>query len=183
MSEAMNESCPFCGASLKQASGSCPSCDLPLAGSSPARSRRRSPALFDGASLFDDTFPEHGGAPPQLGGGDQLPAGGQLPTGEHLRCVVVAINESEAEMLCEMLRSEGLPSIVRSPGLNSYAQGSLRCEVLVPEAALPAARQLLRIEAAQAEGHEPGSRMAAAVVMAMLLAIATALALLITLAA
>lgn len=66
-----------------------------------------------------------------------------------LRCVVIALNQAEAEMLEDMLRSEGIPCMIRRLGRADVPDflAAGRREVLVPERALEAARELLRIEA------------------------------------
>jgi hypothetical protein len=131
--------CPFCGADVEEGDSACPSCDLPLLaadGSHPPTRDRRAP--FDGAGLFGE---------PRFSG---QPASASLATerrDEPLRCLVVAANQAEAEMLCSMLRGEGIPCMMRPPDLQSYAQAGARCELLVPESSLPLARELLRIEA------------------------------------
>lgn len=130
--------CPFCGAEVDEGAAACPACDLPLLaadGSHPPTRGRRAP--FDGAGLL---------------GEGELPAATRTVTArqrgdEPLRCLVVAANQAEGEMLCSMLRGEGIPCMMRPPDLQSYAQAGARCELLVPERFLTPARQLLRIEA------------------------------------
>ncbi len=181
MSHAATDSCPFCGANLRAGDEACPQCDLPLLGSSAVQASRRARSVFDGAALFDDAFPEYDEPAPSFHGGRPRHGDSAVPAGR-LRCVVVAINQAEAEMLCGMLRHEGVPCMVRTPDLHSYAQASLRCEVLVPEEALPLARQLLRIEDENVP-HQPSPHLVAGLLTLLLLGIAAVLSLLIVLAA
>lgn len=150
----LDTSCPFCGARLKNSAQACPDCDLPLLGPDGEHPAPRPRALFDGAALFDEAFTD-----------DSTVSRAELEqrlatkrrgrrTGP-LRCVVVALNQAEAEMLCDMLRSEGLACMIRSPELQSYGQSSLRCDVMVPEEDLQHARELLRIEAPQRQSSQP----------------------------
>lgn len=137
--------CPFCDARIDSRLAACPSCDLPLLGERGEHPPPRGPAQFDGAA------PLAGGIPglqadTRIGEGPLLAA--EHPgagAAENLRCVVVAINQGEAEMLCQVLRAEGIRCMVRTPDLHSYASGSVRCEVLVRESDLQASRELLRI--------------------------------------
>lgn len=78
-----------------------------------------------------------------------------------LRCVVVALNQAEADMLEDMLASEGIPSVVRRIGRADVPDflAAGRRELLVPESALTAARELLRVEDVGAE-YEPTSPLA-----------------------
>jgi hypothetical protein len=131
----MSTGCPFCGESIGDAEHACPKCDLPLLDADGRHPPVRTATPFDGAAMFDSGERPARAATERRTGQD-----------ETLRCVVVALNQAEAEMLCNMLRGEGVPCMVRSGELQSYAQHSLRCEVLVPETALPVARELLRIE-------------------------------------
>lgn len=145
-------SCPFCGAALREAAQSCPECDLPLLGPGGEHPAPRPRALFDGASLFDEAFAdERPGFDPE--GGETMAEFERRLATKHrgrtsgkLRCVVVALNQAEAEMLCDMLRGEGVRCMIRSPELQSYGQTSLRCDVMVAEEDLQQARELLRIE-------------------------------------
>lgn len=171
MPNSADNNCPFCGARFSTGSSACPVCDLPLFDpSDPTRttsagSRRGggdrtgdegvraagTPAPFDGAGLFDDLlFDEDFAADEELSRRSQLATEywSQDVHSRRMRCVVVAINQAEADMLEDMLRSEGIPCITRTIGNPTppefLAVG--RREVLVPESALPAARDLLRIE-------------------------------------
>lgn len=76
---------------------------------------------------------------------------------DEMRCLLVAMNQAEADMLEGMLRAEGVPCLVRNLGPQAYSMVSSRCEVLVPEFALAHARELLRIDdvSAVAEGPRP----------------------------
>ena len=87
-----------------------------------------------------------------------------------MRCLVVAMNRSEADMLEDMLRAEGVPCLVRSIGTEIYSMTSNRCEVLVPEYALPTARELLRIEAPAPEELKTPSVALALIIVAGVLA-------------
>jgi hypothetical protein len=139
--------CPFCGARFSPGASACPACDLPLLGEDGSRPPERESTPFDGASLFDDAFPDDDFLPERS---FDLPLATEAPTregGDSMRCVVVAMNRSEADMLEDMLRAEGVPCMVRSIGTEIYSMTRNRCEVLVPEYALPTARELLRIEA------------------------------------
>ena len=50
--------CPFCGARFQPGASACPACDLPLLGEDGSRPPERESTPFDGASLFDDAFPD-----------------------------------------------------------------------------------------------------------------------------
>lgn len=177
MSPTSDTTCPFCGAAFAPGSTACPACDLPLLvnGRAPDPTGR---AVFDGEGMLDldhsDEFdmPEIDPAGgfrheslrrrPRVGmlTMHQVPVKPEYTQGE-LRCVVVALNQAEAEMLEDMLRSEGIPCMIRRFGRAElpefFATG--RREILVPERALDAARELLRIEAplAQAPMTSPGT--------------------------
>lgn len=147
MQDFQDINCPFCGARFEQGATACPACDLPLLaadGSHPPV--RHKP--FDGAGFFEDApFDTELQREVPFDHDDVFdPALATQQRGGAMRCVVVAMNEAEADMLGDMLRTEGVPCIVRTVGSHAYQQMSARCEVLVPEFALPAARQLLRIE-------------------------------------
>lgn len=94
-----------------------------------------------------------------------------------MRCLVVAMNQAEADMLESVLRAEGVPCLVRLLGPQPYSMTSSRCEVLVPEFALPHARELLRIDDAPmiAEGPRPlvlaGSIVAGLIVLSGIIAL------------
>jgi hypothetical protein len=132
--------CPFCAARIDPADQACPACDLPLLGADGSHPQSRSPAPFDGAALFDAG---RSGESRRRTATERRVEAGEKDT---LRCVVVALNQAEADMLCDMLRAEGVPCLVRPPELQSYAQHSLRCEVMVPARELPVARALLRMD-------------------------------------
>jgi hypothetical protein len=164
--------CPFCGARFSPGASACPACDLPLLGDdgSPPPQRTRTP--FDGASLFDEAFlddefmSERSTYEPPLA----TERRGE-PGGDSLRCLVVAMNQAEADMLEDMLRAEGVPCIVRLIGAEPYING--RREVLVPQFALASARELLRIEEPPAELQRPSVRvLAGAIAIALMLAAA-----------
>lgn len=140
---------------------SCPECDLPLLTDVGAN-----PTVFDGADLFEDQIAADAGFEfePQL-----LPVGMLNPsrrprpefTRGPLRCVVVALNQAEADMLEDMLASEGIPSVVRRIGRADVPDflAAGRRELLVPESALTAARELLRLEDVSGD-YEPTSPLA-----------------------
>ncbi len=178
MPEPVDSSCPFCGARLTSDHSACPACDLPLLGSGGEHPPTRSRVPFDGASLFEEAFPGEEFVPAHIAQ-PRLATERRSRDVGRLRCVVVAINQAEAEMLCDMLRAEGVPCMVRSPDLQSYAQTSLRCEVLVPESSLSAARELLRIEDSPLEHPSTGHLFTTGVLLAIV-AVAVAVALLIT---
>jgi hypothetical protein len=149
--------CPFCGARFSPGASACPACDLPLLGEDGSRPPERESTPFDGASLFDDAFPEDDFMPERS---FDLPLATEQRSsegGEEMRCVVVAMNLAEAEMLEDMLRSEGVPCMVRSTGPVAFKGMDYRCEVMVPQFALSTARELLRIEAPVEDEPEPVS--------------------------
>ncbi|MBJ7355423.1 MAG: DUF2007 domain-containing protein [Thermoleophilaceae bacterium] len=138
--------CPFCGARFSPGASACPACDLPLLGEDGSRPPERESTPFDGASLFDEAFPQDGFLPERS---YEPPLATELRSregGDAMRCVVVAMNRSEADMLEDMLRAEGVPCMVRTLGTEFYSLTGNRVEVLVPEYALSTARELLRIE-------------------------------------
>ena len=160
MPNSADTTCPFCGARFRAGSTACPSCDLPLLGSDGSHPPKRRPPFvappldeddeggpFDGASLFDDAFPADAGEPAGFER-RSMPIATEYRSGrgEAMRCVVVAINQAEADMLEDMLRAEGIPCLVRVVGRQADFVGPSRRELLVPESALRAARDLLRIE-------------------------------------
>ncbi|MGK2878037.1 MAG: putative signal transducing protein [Solirubrobacterales bacterium] len=138
--------CPFCGARFSPGASACPACDLPLLGEDGSRPPEREPAPFDGASLFDETFPGEEFLPQRSFEPPLATERRSREGGDSMRCVVVAMNRAEAEMLEDMLRAEGVPCMVRTIGSEQYSSIGYRCEVMVPEFALGTARQLLRIE-------------------------------------
>ena len=174
--------CPFCGARFQPGASACPACDLPLLGEDGSLPPERESTPFDGASLFDDAFPEEDFMPQRR---LDPPLATELRNregGDEMRCLVVAMNVAEAEMLEDMLRAEGVPCMVRSTGPHTFKGMDSRCEVLVPQFALSAARELLRIEAPAAE--EPAAMMSYAtltfLIVAGLLALAGCVALAMT---
>jgi hypothetical protein len=149
--------CPFCGARFSPGASACPACDLPLLGEDGSLPPERESTPFDGASLFDDAFPEEDFMPQRH---FEPPLATELRNqegGDEMRCLVVAMNVAEAEMLEDMLRAEGVPCMVRSTTPASFRTSDYRCEVLVPQFALSTARQLLRIEAPAPPEPEPMS--------------------------
>lgn len=167
MSTTSDTTCPFCGAAFPLGSLACPACDLPLlVDGEPTREGSRpfdGAGMLDSGAMFDDFEAE-----PVTGSRDESlrrrPRMGTLaiqhpaPRPEYtqgaLRCVVVALNQAEAEMLEDMLRSEGIPCMIRRLGRADVPDflAAGRREVLVPERALEAARDLLRIEAPLDQG-------------------------------
>lgn len=144
MPEFEETSCPFCGARFHSGASACPACDLPLLGVDGSHPRERRRAPFDGASLFDEAFPDDDFMPQQS---FESPLATERREGdETMRCLVVAMNQAEADMLESVLRAEGVPCLVRMLGPQPYSMTSSRCEVMVPEFALPHARELLRID-------------------------------------
>lgn len=140
-------SCPFCGAEFETGAHRCPSCDLPLLGADGSHPPQERPAPFDGATIFDESQAAVG-----VDLVDNPEVGPPLATrspGTAMRCAVVAMNQAEADMLCQMLRAQGILSVVRTPDLHSYGGASLRCEVLVPESQVAEARRLLHVERTQ----------------------------------
>lgn len=162
MSSNSDTTCPFCGAAFPLGSLACPACDLPLlVDGEPVHD---DPRPFDGAGMVDsgamfdvidseshgDIRDESLRRRPRMGTlAIQHPAPRPEYTQGALRCVVVALNQAEAEMLEDMLRSEGIPCMIRRLGRADVPDflAAGRREVLVPERALEAARELLRIEA------------------------------------
>src|SRR6476620_4342545 len=125
--------CPFCGARFSPGASACPACDLPLLGEDGSRPPERESTPFDGASLFDDAFPDDDFMPQR---DLEPPLATELRNregGEEMRCVVIAMNLAEAEMLEDMLRAEGVPCMVRSTGPVSFKGMDYRCEVMVPQ--------------------------------------------------
>lgn len=203
MPNSADNNCPFCGARFSTGSSACPVCDLPLfdpadpTRSSSAKGRRSggdrsghgdfrgtgAPAPFDGAGLFDDMlFDDEFQGDEELGRRSQLvtESWSQDVHSRRMRCVVVAINQAEADMLEDMLRSEGIPCITRTIG-NPTPPDFLaigRREVLVPESALPAARDLLRIETPLTEDSPTPPMALAATLLFGLIAVAVSVSLL-----
>lgn len=117
----VTDTCPFCGCEFEVGASACPSCDLPLLTGEPARV----------GAVATSVAPKR-----------------EFAVGE-LRCVTVASNQAEADMLEGLLRSEGIPCIVRR-SLGSDVPDFLaagRRDILVPEGGLAAARDLLMLSA------------------------------------
>lgn len=154
MPDITDTTCPFCGVEFELGAAACPACDLPLV--VPDGTPSRSP--FDGADLFETLERDESmRRRPRVG---MLAIEQQQPLPEYargdLRCVVIALNQAEADMLEDMLRSEGIPCLVRAvdnigPAGMPQILGAGRREVMVPAAALSDARDLLRIEAPEQE--------------------------------
>lgn len=109
--------CPFCGQELPAGAETCPHCDLPLA----------APAGEDRGDRF----------PPPLR---------EYCEGRLVR-VISASNQSEAELLEGLLRSERIPCVVqRSLGSDvpDFLASGWR-DVMVPESGVAAARQMLNL--------------------------------------
>ena len=107
-----DNTCPFCGARFSPGASACPACDLPLLGEDGSRPPEREPAPFDGASLFDEAFPGEEFLPQRSFQPPLATERRNREGGESMRCVVVAMNRAEAEMLEDMLRAEGVPCMV-----------------------------------------------------------------------
>jgi Putative prokaryotic signal transducing protein len=124
--------CPFCGVEFEQGASACPSCDLPL--------------LSADHIATANMGGKHSARVATLAVADRRPRP-EYTIGD-LRCVVVAMNLAEAEMLEDMLRSEGIPCVVRraGSGANAYVGMAGQREILVPEGGLAAARDLLLIK-------------------------------------
>jgi hypothetical protein len=124
--------CPFCGVEFEHGASACPSCDLPLLSADEI-------AI---ANLSSERTAHIG----MLAVADRRPRP-EYTIGD-LRRVVVAMNQAEADMLEDMLRSEGIPCVVRRTGradLPDFGLSGQR-EILVPEGGLSAARDLLLIK-------------------------------------
>lgn len=173
MSPSSDTTCPFCGAGFEPGSTECPSCDLPLfdtGGDSASESE-----LFDGADLLESgARDESMRRRPRTGlmAVDHPPPRPEYTEGE-LQCVVVALNQAEAEMLEDMLRSEGIPCLVRRVARADVPDflAAGRRELLVPERALPAARTLLRIEPSEVS---PQTVSSGSLALALLVGVAVA---------
>jgi hypothetical protein len=122
--------CPYCGVEFEYGASACPSCDLPLL------------TAYNEDNLALDRRSRIG----MLAVADRRPRP-EYSTGD-LRCVVVALNQAEADMLEDMLRTEGIPCVVRRSGRADVPDflAAGRREILVPEGGLAAARDLLQIE-------------------------------------
>jgi hypothetical protein len=169
--------CPFCGARFHSGASACPACDLPLLGADGQHPVERRRAPFDGASLFDEAFPEDDFMPQRS---FEPPLATERREGsDEMRCLVVAMNQAEADMLESVLRAEGVPCLVRQLGPQPYSMTSSRCEVLVPEFALPHARELLRIDDAPVIAEGPRPLVLAGAIVAGLIFLAAAVALIV----
>lgn len=139
------EHCPYCGHSIEPDARTCASCDLPL-----LQPDHEEPARAHG-SVRQVTY-----ASRRV---DPMFASGSL------RVVAVAANQAEADMVESLLRSEGIPCIVRRSGGSDVPDflAAGRRDILVPEGGLEAARDILQIEdhVAPAEGPSPGMLAAA----------------------
>lgn len=129
--------CPFCGVEFEHGAGACPSCDLPL--------------LSADEIATANLLAEAGETAESAGRIGMLAIADRRPRPEYtigdLRRVVVATNQAEADMLEDMLHSEGIPCVVRRAGradLPDFGASGQR-EILVPEGGLSAARDLLLI--------------------------------------
>lgn len=185
-----DNNCPFCGARFSSGAIACPVCDLPLFDpENPTRVERRehprradSAVPFDGAALFDEPIFDEPLLESAFERTTPLATESWSTTGrgQTMRCVVVAINQAEADMLEDMLRAEGIPCMTRTIGSPTppdfLAIG--RREVLVPESALPAARDLLRIETPLVEGTPAPPLALAATILIGLVAVALCVSLL-----
>lgn len=142
--------CPFCGCEFEIGTSACPSCDLPLFTGEPARV----------GAVATSAAPRR-----------------EFAIGD-LRCVTVAANQAEADMLEGLLRSEGIPCIVRrsfgSDVPDFLAAG--RRDILVPEGGLAAARDLLQLPAEPRELNVPSPLPLAVAVMIGLLLVAAGVA-------
>ncbi|MGH2906060.1 MAG: putative signal transducing protein [Solirubrobacterales bacterium] len=155
-----DNTCPFCGVEFEYGASACPSCDLPLLSADDIAS----------ANLSAEKFERSVGV-------GMLAVADRRPRPEYaignLRRVVVAMNLAEADMLEHMLRSEGIPCVVRRASradLPDFGASGQR-EILVPEGGLAAARALLRIEPSR-----PVERAPSALTFAALAVISCALA-------
>jgi hypothetical protein len=190
MPNSADNSCPFCGARFSPGSSACPVCDLPLfdpnrserSGRTGRRRAANGPAPFDGAALFDDAYSEDFDeaflreAPMAT---ERAWERSPSRRTESMRCVVVAINQAEADMLEDMLRAEGIPCMTRTIGSPTPPDflAIARREVLVPESALAAARDLLRIDTPLVDHESTAPFTFAATVFAGLIAVALCVAL------
>lgn len=150
------DTCPFCGSEFEVGADSCPACDLPLIPAEP---------VGVGALAVS--------GPPRR----------EFTTGD-LRRVTVAANQAEAEMLEGLLRSEGIPCVVRrsfgSDVPDFLAAG--RRDILVPEGGLAAARSLLQLPASPRELPSPSPPALALAMLAGLLFVALCVAAIVLLA-
>jgi hypothetical protein len=132
----IQNTCPFCGVEFEHGASACPSCDLPLLTADEIATANLRAAATDSESIA------------RVG---MLAVADRRPRPEYtigdLRRVVVATNQAEADMLEDMLRSEGIPCVVRRASradLPDFGASGQR-EILVPEGGLSAARDLLLI--------------------------------------
>lgn len=150
MDNAPTDTCPFCGCEYEAGASACPSCDLPLFTGEPAHV----------GAVATSVAPRR-----------------EFAVGE-LRCVTVAANQAEAEMLEGLLRSEGIPCIVRrsfgSDVPDFLAAG--RRDILVPEGGLAAARDLLMLSPEPPPPHQQSPLGLALAVFVGLLLVAAGIA-------
>ncbi|MBI4898252.1 MAG: DUF2007 domain-containing protein [Actinobacteria bacterium] len=150
------DTCPFCGSEFELGAAACPECDLPLLRAEPAHVG----ALAIGRS-----------------------ARHEFATGD-LRCVTVAANQAEADMLEGLLRSEGIPCVVRrsfGADVPDFLAAGRR-DILVPEGGLAAARSLLQLPPATRETSAPSPLALGLAVLAGLLFLAVCVAVIMLLA-
>jgi len=149
--------CPFCGVEFEHGATACPSCDLPLI--TPDRIASVNARARAGERV--GTLAVAGRPRPEYSAGD-------------LRRAALAMNQAEADMLEDMLRSEGIPCVVRRSqraDLPDFGASGQR-EILVPEGGLAAARELLNVDSQQpAAGYGSAVPVAAFVVAGIVLAI------------
>jgi hypothetical protein len=147
--------CPFCGSEFELGASACPSCDLPLL----------------------TTEPAHVGALAVRAPRREFASG-------ELRCVAVAANQVEADMLESLLRSEGIPCLVRrsfGADVPDFLAAGRR-DILVPEGGLAAARNLLQLPASSRDLPAPSPLALALAVLAGLLFVAACVAAIVLLA-
>ncbi len=156
MDSEMFDTCPFCGSEFELGAAVCPECDLPLLQAEPAHVG----ALATGRSTRRE-----------------------FATGD-LRCVTVAANQAEADMLEGLLRSEGIPCVVRrsfGADVPDFLAAGRR-DILVPEGGLAAARSLLQLPPVTREASAPSPSALALAVLAGLLFVAACVAAIVLLA-
>ncbi|MFY9489215.1 MAG: DUF2007 domain-containing protein [Solirubrobacterales bacterium] len=118
-----SDTCPFCGFEYEIGASSCPACDLPLLEAS-------EPARVGGSVAVVSAAPR-----PEYAVGS-------------LRRVTVTSNQAEADMIESLLRSEGIPCIVRRTGGQDVPDflAAGRRDILVPEGGFATARALLLMD-------------------------------------
>ncbi|HEV7918157.1 MAG TPA: DUF2007 domain-containing protein [Solirubrobacterales bacterium] len=118
--------CPFCGSDFQPGAVACPSCDLPLL----TEHSQREAVAAGTSMLMMSSRPR-----------PEFSRGG-------LRRIAIASNQAEAEMVESLLRSEGIPCVVRRTAgadvPDFLAAG--RRDILVPEGGVTAARDLLQMD-------------------------------------